>query len=215
MLGDKIRAKIKAPPQSSTHRWACLRGSISAHKRGSGIYGHQFRLGLEDPLLPRSILHDCQQRASIQFNLILTCRLPRSPPELFTRVDQWAHEVVRCAEQHSEKRTRSSGSGMKLRSLQACCGLTETSVNPHSRKRKPSAALDGTDKAGAGKKAQMDSEPQKQRGRPPGSKNKAKRGNHDGDEFYNPPALSGRSLPPSIPVLPPPGSSAKPSSPSR
>ena len=137
------------------------------------------------------------------------------PPELFTRVDQWAQEVVRCAEQHSQGRTRRSGSGMKLRSLPARRGLAEISVNPHSRKRKPSTSLDGTKKATVEKKVKMNSEPPKQRGRALRSNNKAKQVDNNDDEECNPLALPTRSLPSSIPDLLPPGSSANPSSPSR
>ena len=104
---------------------------------------------------------------------------------------------------------------MKLRSLPARPGLTKISINSHSRKRKPPAAPDGTDKAGAGKKAKMDSEPSKQRGRPPGSKNKAKQVNNDEDEVYYQLGLPCHSQPSSIPDLPPQDFSAKPSSSSR
>ncbi len=137
------------------------------------------------------------------------------PPELFAKIDQWAQEVVRYAGQHDQRRTRSSASGMKLRSLPARRGLTEISINPHSRKRRPPAASDGTDEAGAGKKAKMDSEPPKKRGRPPGSKNKTKQANDHDDQICDQFTLPHHSQPSSIPDLPPLNSSAKPSSPSR
>lgn len=141
-------------------------------------------------------------------------------PDLFTRIDQWAQEMVTYTEQQTQRWTRSSGNSMTLRSLSARQGLTEISINPHSRKRKAAAAMDGRNEAGAGKKTRMDGEPPKQRGRPPGPKNNAKRANEDegnGDEDYQPLSLPNRSrLPSSVPDLPPPSkSSAKSGSPSR
>ena len=104
---------------------------------------------------------------------------------------------------------------MKLRCLPARRGLAEISANPHSRKRKPSTALDGTNKANVEKKVKMNSEPPKQRGRALRSKDKAKQVDANDDEEYSPLALPTRSLPSSIPDLPPLGSTANPSSPSR
>ena len=143
------------------------------------------------------------------------------PACLFARIDQWAQEVVTHTEQHSQRRTGSSGHAMRLRSLPARQGLTEISINPHSRKRKVTAAMDDTSKPGAGKKAKIGSGPPKQRGRPPGLKNKSKQvieneENRD-DEVYSPATLpSRRKFPSSVPDLPPPSdSSAKPGSPLR
>lgn len=132
------------------------------------------------------------------------------PSELLSRVDQWAQEVVRCAEQHSQGGTRSSCNGMKFVLYQPVV-VMQRSSSIHTREttnRLP--LLDGTNKAGAEKKAVMNSETPKQRA--PGSKNIAKEVNDDDDEEYNPLALPSRSLPSSIPELPPPGSSANPSS---
>ena len=143
------------------------------------------------------------------------------PASLFARIDQWVQEVVTHTEQHSQRRTRSSGHGMRLRSLPARQGLTEISINPHLRKRKATAAMEDTDKTGAGKKAKISSGPPKQRGRPPGSKNQSKQvvenEENGDDEVYSLTTLpSRRKLPSSVPDLPPPSdSSAKPGSPSR
>ena len=143
------------------------------------------------------------------------------PASLFARIDQWVQEVVTHIEQHSQKRTRSSGHGMRLRSLPARQGLTEISINPHSRKRKATAVIEDTDKTRAGKKAKISSGPPKQRGRPPGSKNQSKQvvenEENGDDEVYSLTTLpSPRKMPSSVPDLPPPsGSSAKPGSPSR
>ena len=129
--------------------------------------------------------------------------------------------MVTHTEQHKQRRTRSSGHGMRLRSLPARQGLTEISINPHSRKRKVTAAMEDINKTGAGKKAKIGSGPPKQRGRPPGSKNQSKRvvenEENGDDEVYSPATLpSRRKLPSSVPDLPPPSdSSAKPGSPSR
>ena len=152
---------------------------------------------------------------------------PRMPPSsalsasLFARIHQWAQEVVTHTEQHDQRRTRSSGHGMRLRSLPARQGLIEISINPHSRKRKATAAMEDTNKTRAGKKAKIGNEPPKQRGRPPGLKNKSKRviENEENDyvEVHSPATLpSRRKLPSSVPDLPPPSdSSAKPGSPLR
>ena len=140
---------------------------------------------------------------------------------LFARIHQWAQEVVTHTEQHDQRRTRSSGHGMRLRSLPARQGLIEISINPHSRKRKATAAMEDTNKTRAGKKAKIGNEPPKQRGRPPGLKNKSKRviENEENDyvEVHSPATLpSRRKLPSSVPDLPPPSdSSAKPGSPLR
>ena len=110
---------------------------------------------------------------------------------------------------------------MRLRSLPARQGLTEITINPHSRKRKATAAMEDTNKTGAGKKAKIGSGPPKQRGRPPGLKNKSKQvienEENGDDEVYSPATLpSRRKLPSSVPDLPPPSnSSAKPGSPLR
>ena len=124
------------------------------------------------------------------------------PPDLSTKIDQWAQEVVKYGGQHNQRRIRSSGGGMKLRSLPARRGLTEISVNPHSRKRRPSAAMHGTDKAGPVKKTRMESGPPRKRGRPPGSKNTAKEAKDHDDQRYDQFALPSHSPPSSIPDLP-------------
>ena len=61
----------------------------------------------------------------------------------------------------------------------------------------------------------MNSEPPKQRGRALRPKHKAKQVDDNDDKEYNQLAIPTRSIPSSIPDLPPPGSSANPSSPSR
>ena len=91
----------------------------------------------------------------------------RMPPSstlstcLFARIDQWAQEVVTHTEQHNQRRTGSSGHGMRLRSLPARQGLTEISINPHSRKRKATAAMEDINKTGAGKRPKIGSRPPK------------------------------------------------------
>lgn len=139
----------------------------------------------------------------------------------FARIDQWAQEVVTHTEQRNQRRTQSQGHGMRLRSLLVRHGLTEISINPHSRKRKATPAVEDINKPRAGKKVKIGSEPPKQRGRPPGLKNKYKKvienEENDDDEVYSPTAPPSRRKPPSsVPDLPPPSdSSAKPGSPLR
>ena len=91
---------------------------------------------------------------------------------------------------------------MKLRCSPARRGLTEISINPHLRKGQLSAAIDGIDKAGPVKEGRMESGPPKKRGRPPGSKNKAKEAKHHDVQRYDQFALPSPGPPSSIPYLP-------------